>query len=412
MAKLNLNSVSPSVFEYRENGTNSTRTARDEVVSEGRALFYEHARKGRDAIYLASKRAVDNTTRMTDKAYKQANEVFQKDLLLFCAKKACDEEDMDAPETLDEFKKNGAFYRKNEKFMRTLQGIIQQIITPILPAVYSEAVSTFADVVEVGFAETYALSVTSNDIPIFQDSAWGASMSVPFNRFYERSITLNPQPKAATIAMKWHQLVGNGVDFGAFFANLVAGMYAKTMGMWSAMMTAAASNPALIPTGLTGTFSSLNWVSIVNKLAAVNNTAPNNIMGFGNMVALAKVLPTNATGSANADMDAALSMLLGRDYIRDAQLGEFMKVRLMPLMDAVVPGTQNGNVTTILPDDQVWLMAANRRKPLTICYNSYTPIEVELEPRETTGAFEYVLNLTIALDSAAVFAAKVGMLTV
>lgn len=412
MAKLNLNSISPSVFEYRENGANSTRTARDEVVSEGRALFYEHARKGRDAIYLASKRAVDNSPRMNDKAYKQANEIFQKDLLLFCAKKACDEDDMDAPETLEAFKKNGGFYQRNQKFMRTLQGIVQQIVTPILPAVYSEAVSVFADVVEVGFGETYAISVESDEIPIFQDSAWGASRSVPATRFYSRSLTLNPQPKTAEIRMKWHQLVGNGTDFGAYFANIAAGMYAKTMGMWSAAMVAASQDPTLIPSGLTGTFSSLNWVNIVNKLSAVNNTAPTNILGFGNMVALAKVLPTNATGSANADMDAALAMMLGADYIRNAQLGEFMKVRLMPLMDAVVPGTQNSNITTVLPDDKVWLMAANRRKPLTICYNSYTPITVELEPKETNGAFEYILNLTIALDSAAVFASKIANLTV
>lgn len=412
MASLNLNSVSPSIFEYRENGDNSKMTARDEVVSEGRALFYEHARKGRDAIYLASKQPVDNTKHMSDRAYKQANEVFQRDMLLFCAKKVADDLETAAPETLEEFRKNGAFYRRNPVFMRHLQGIIQSIVTPILPAVYSEAVSTFADVVEVGFAETYALTIESNEIPIFQDSAWGASRSVPATRFYARSLTMNPQPKTAEARMKWHQLVGNGTDFGAFFANMVAGMYAKTMGMWSAMMVAASQNTALIPSGLSGTFSSLNWVNVVNKLAAVNNTSPNNIIGFGNMVALAKVLPTNATGSANADMDAALSMLLGREYVRDAQLGEFMKVRLMPLMDAVVPGTQNGEITTVLPDNLVWLMAANRRKPLTIAYNSYTPIEIDLEPRETNGAFEYIMNLTIALDAAAVFASKVGALTV
>lgn len=410
MAKISLNSVSPSAFEYKGENLYS----REAIIAEGRTLFYEHARKGQKALYTAAKKGelVNMDGALSDKAYRKLNEAFQADHLLYCAKKACEITDETAPETIEEFRKCGLAFAQNRTFLKVLQGLYMEIVRPILPAVYSEAVSTFADVVEVGFAETYALSIESNDIPIFQDSAWGASRSVPANRFYARDITLNPQPKTAEIRMKWHQLVGNNVDFGSFFANLVAGMYAKTMGMWSAMMAAAASDPTLIPAGLTNTFSSLNWVRLANKVAAVNNTGINNVIGYGGAVALAKVLPTQATGSTNVDMDAALAMLLGRDYIRDAQLGEFMSVRLMALQDAVVPGTQNGNVTTILSENQVWLMAANRRKPLTIAYNSYTPIQIELEPVETNGAFEYICNLTIALDSAAVFANRVGLVTI
>lgn len=410
MSKISLNSVSPSAFEYKGENLYS----REAIVAEGRTLFYEHARKGQKALYTAAKKGelVNMEGALSDKAYRKLNEAFQSDHLLYCAKKACEITDETAPETIEEFRKNGLAFANNKTFLKVLQGLYMEIVRPILPAVYSEAVSTFADVVEVGFAETYALSIESNDIPIFQDSAWGASRSVPANRFYARDITLNPQPKTAEIRMKWHQLVGNNVDFGSFFANLVAGMYAKTMGMWSAMMSAAASDTSLIPSGLTNTFSSLNWVRLANKVAAVNNTGINNVIGYGGAVALAKVLPTQATGSSNVDMDAALAMLLGRDYIRDAQLGEFMSVRLMPLQDAVVPGTQNGNVSTILSENQVWLMASNRRKPLTIAYNSYTPIQIELEPVETNGAFEYICNLSICLDAASVFANRIGLVTI
>lgn len=410
MSKISLNSVSPSAFEYKGENLYS----REAIVAEGRTLFYEHARKGQKALYTAAKKGelVNMEGALSDKAYRKLNEAFQSDHLLYCAKKTCEITDETAPETMEEFRKNGLAFAKNTTFLKVLQGLYMEIVRPILPAVYSEAVSTFADVVEVGFSETYSLSIESNDIPIFQDSAWGASRSVPANRFYARDITLNPQPKTAEIRMKWHQLVGNNVDFGSFFANLVAGMYGKTMGMWSAMMAAAASDTSLIPSGLTNTFSSLNWVRLANKVAAVNNTGINNVIGYGGAVALAKVLPTQATGSSNVDMDAALAMLLGRDYIRDAQLGEFMSVRLMPLQDAVVPGTQNGNVSTILSENQVWLMASNRRKPLTIAYNSYTPIQIELDPYETNGAFEYICNLTIALDAASVFANRIGLITI
>ena len=275
MSKISLNSVSPSAFEYKGENLYS----REAIVAEGRTLFYEHARKGQKALYTAAKKGemVNMDGALSDKAYRKLNEAFQADHLLYCAKKACEITDETAPETIEEFRKNGLAFAHNKTFLKVLQGLYMEIVRPILPAVYSEAVSTFADVVEVGFAETYALSIESSDIPIFQDSAWGASRSVPANRFYARDITLNPQPKTAEIRMKWHQLVGNNVDFGSFFANLAAGMYAKTMGMWSAMMAAAASDTSLIPSGLTNTFSSLNWVRLANKIAAVNNTSINNV---------------------------------------------------------------------------------------------------------------------------------------
>lgn len=406
--KLSLNSISPSVLEMRENSGD-----RAEIVMEGRILAYEHARRGKTAMNaaLGLSAAELGTEKLNEREYKKLNETFQREHLLYAAKKACEADDTTAPESFDEFKKMGQKFYQNSAFLKVLQGIYQEIVQPILPAVYSEAVSRFADVVEVGFAETYAISVGSSDIPIFQDSAWGASRSVPANRFYAKDFVLNPQPKTAEIRWKWHQLVGNGMDFGAFFANLAAGMYAKTMGMWNEMMAAAASNTALIPTGLIYNFSSVNWVTLANKLAAVNNTDIGNIIAYGNAVALSKVLPTQATGSANVNMDAALATLLGADYIRDAQLGEYMRVRLMALRDAVIPGTQNTGVTTVLDSTKIWLMAGNGRKPMTIAYNAYTPISIEIRPEET-ASFEYILNLTTALDAVSVFSSKVGLVNI
>lgn len=409
--KLSLNSVSPSLFEVRANST-----AREEIIKEGQLLTYEHARRGKTAMNAAIGLAAAELgiEKLSDREYKRLNETFQREHLLYCAKKACELDGTTAPETFEDFKKQGQrFAKNNEAFFRVLQGIYQEILQPILPAVYSEAVSTFADVVEVGFAETYSLTVGSNDIPIFQDSAWGASRSVPANRFYEKSYTLNPSPRTAEVRAKWHQLVGNGYDFGVFFANIVAGMYAKTMGLWNAAMTAAAdpNNTALLPSGLRYNFSSVNWITLANKLAAVNGTSIDNLIAYGGVVPLSKVLPAQATGSVNADMDAALAMMLGADWVRNAALGEYMKVRLMPLRDAIVPGTQNTTVTTILDPTKIWMMAANGRKPMTIAYNSATPISIEIRPEET-ASFEYIFNLTTALDSVSVFSSKVGLINI
>lgn len=405
MAKLNLNSVSNEVFAINGNDQ------REDIVAKGRVLFYEHALKGKMAVLSAKGQNTTVQRTMNDRGYKQLNEQFQRESLLYAAKLACASTGKKAPESWEEFKRNGGEYYGNARFYAVLQGIWQEVIIPILPAVYSEALSDFAETVEIELGQTYAVSIGSNDIPVFQDSSWGASRSVPRNRFYSRDYTLNPTPKSCWITAKWMQLVGTNMDFGVFFANMVAGMYAKTMGVWNEAMTTATEDTSLIPTNLNFTFNNQNWVKGANKIAALNNTTISDVFATGGTVALSKVLPNTVTGSTNVNMDAAIATLLGADYIKACYLGEFMAVRLMPMRDVIIPGTQNTTVETMLSENDIWMLAGNGRKPLTIGYTSGTPISIEMDPTRT-GDFEIGLNLTIALDSVATFASKIAHFTV
>lgn len=405
MAKLNLNSVSNEVFAINGNDQ------REDIVAKGRVLFYEHALKGKMAILSAKGQTTPVQRTMNDRGYKQLNEQFQRESLLYAAKLDCASTGKKAPESWEEFKRNGGEYYGNARFYAVLQGIWQEVIIPILPAVYSEALSDFAETVEIELGQTYAVSIGSNDIPVFQDSSWGASRSVPRNRFYSRDYTLNPTPKSCWITAKWMQLVGTNMDFGVFFANMVAGMYAKTMGMWNEAMTTATEDTSLIPTNLNFTFNNQNWVKGANKIAALNNTTISDVFATGGTVALSKVLPNTVTGSTNVNMDAAIATLLGADYTKAGYLGQFMAVRLMPMRDVIIPGTQNTTVETMLSENDIWMLAGNGRKPLTIGYTSGTPISIEMDPTRT-GDFEIGLNLTIALDSVATFASKIAHFTV
>lgn len=405
MAKLNLNSVSNEVFAINGNDQ------REDIVAKGRVLFYEHALKGKMAILSAKGQNTPVQRTMNDRGYKQLNEQFQRESLLYAAKLACASTGKKAPESWEEFKRNGGEYYGNARFYAVLQGIWQEVIIPILPAVYSEALSDFAETVEIELGQTYAVSIGSNDIPVFQDSSWGASRSVPRNRFYSRDYTLNPTPKSCWITSKWMQLVGTNMDFGVFFANMVAGLYAKTMGVWNEAMTTATEDTSLIPTNLNFTFNNQNWVKGANKIAALNNTTISDVFATGSTVALSKVLPNTVTGSTNVNMDAAIATLLGADYTKAGYLGQFMAVRLMPMRDVIIPGTQNTTVETMLSENDIWMLAGNGRKPLTIGYTSGTPISIEMDPTRT-GDFEIGLNLTIALDSVATFASKIAHFTV
>lgn len=409
--KLSMNSINPGVFKVSAAETNGDN-ARASIVGAGRMLAYEYARKGT----LAMRSALGNKDNeiasvLSAEKYKETNDKFQQSHLLYAARQADAVLGKKGPENFEEFKKNGQNYKNNDLFLKVLMGIYQDILTPILPRVYSEAVGIFADTYEVGFGETQQISIGSNDIVLFADSAWGASRSVPRNRFYSKDYTLNPQPKTAQINAKWMQLVGNNVDFGQFFANISAGMYAKTMGMWNSAMAAAVSDTSLVPSNLSVTFDTQNWVKLANRLAAVNNTSISNIMAIGSYPALAQVLPQDVTGSTNVNMDAAIATLLGADYVRAGYLGEYMAIRLMPLQDVIIPGTQNTTVDTMLSDSLIYMMAGNGRRPMAIGYNSNTPIQLEVDP-SNSGDMELAINITTALDMVAIFSDHIGVCSI
>lgn len=412
MANLSLCSLNPEVFKVCADKDQDRSLDRAKIVAAGRGLFYDFVANGQNAVRLATKSiAPEAKPRMQADQYTELNRKFLNARRMYAAKKACEVTGRTAPQNYDEFRAMQQSFLRDPIFHRVLQGIDQDVINPILPRVFSEAVSVFADMENVGFGETKAITIDSADIPVFQDSAWGASRSVPANRFYTKDITLNPQPKTAEIRAKWAQVVGNDTDFGRYYANIAAGMYAYIMATWSKMMGAAASDTTKIPSGLSYTFDQTNWVTLANKISAVNNTFWGNVYAFGNAVALSKVLPTDVTGTTNVNMDAAIATMLGANFTAQGYLGEYMGVMLMPLVDAIVPGTQFSTVKTVLDPTKIWMLSGNGRKPLTIAFNSDTPISLEWTPSEV-ASLEIVYSLTMAIDSVAVFSSRVGLINI
>ena len=162
---------------------------------------------------------------------------------------------------------------------------------------------------------------------------------------------------------------------------------------------------------LSVTFDTQNWVKLANRLAAVNNTSISNIMAIGSYPALAQVLPQDVTGSTNVNMDAAIATLLGADYVRAGYLGEYMAIRLMPLQDVVIPGTQNTTVDTMLSDSLIYMMAGNGRKPLAIGMNGSDPLELTIDPY-AAGDMSIGLSLTYNIDQVAIFSDHIGVVSI
>ena len=405
------NSIDLDRFNVNSAEFNGVEKERAEIVTQGRLLMMERNGKDTNALHLLENKPADYVPRLTDQGYAAANQDTREKLFLYAAKRACAVSGEVAPSDYQSFLKNQKKFMRDRDFLKVLAGIVRDIITPVLPVTMSNALGYLAETVNVPLGETYELDVASNDIFVFEDDSWGASRSKPSNYLYTRTTTLNPTPRTCKVTVKWYQMIGNDVDLGRFFNSIAAGMVSKIVALTMAQMTAAASNAVFMPSNLKFTNTSANWVTAAARVSALNGTGYYNTIAIGHPSALTKALPSGMVNASSVNLDAALATMLGVEWARYGYLGEYMGVRMMPLLDAIVPGTQNTSMTSLVPNDKIWMLATNGLKPIYIGMEDGTPIEIQLDPRET-GDMTLDIITTMSIDAKAVFGSRLAQITV
>lgn len=399
MESLKLNNAPASLF------IGSSSDERKDLVAGGRLLLSEaHGRKA------AEVRGEKFETRLNDAKYQETNEKLTQRTMLFCAKIAAAAKGEDAPADYAEFLKGGRKWASDHNFLRCLQGITSEVIAPLLPYTTSNALGALAFVDKVGIGQTYEVNVLSNDIFLFQDSAWGASRSVPKNYLYSKSIAINPKPRTAAAKIKWYQLVGNeqgGADIGRYYLALAGGSNNKILALWNAAMTAGVSNAAFVPSYLKKTgYSTANWIALAKAVSQANGLPRESIIAYGDWAALSKVLPS---GTAQ---DAALTMQLGNEWFSKGFMGTCMGVPLAPIQNAYVAGTVNSaSPTEMLSASTIYMLprAGEGFAPVYIIFED-DPIVLEMTP-EQTGDMTIDVNMTISVEAKGVFSSKVGVIS-
>lgn len=408
---ITFNSIDRAKFNANSAEFNGVEKERADIVTAGRLLMME--RNGRDynALRLLEKKSADFTALLDDNTYAATNRNTKEKLFLYAAGRTCAVSGEIAPESYGDFLKNQKKFMSDPTFLKVLAGIIRDIVTPVFPVTMSNALGYLAETVNVPMGETYELDIASNDIFAFEDDSWGASRSKPSNYLYTKTTTLNPTPRTCKVTIKWYQMVGNDVDLGRFFNSIAAGMVSKITALVMKQMIAAASNSTFLPSNLKFTNTSANWVTAAARVAALNGTGYTNAVAIGHPSALNKVLPSGAVNLSSVNLDAALATMLGVEWARYGYLGDYMGVRLMPLVDSIVPGTQNTSMTSLVPADRIWMLAANGLKPVYVGIEDGTPIEIQLDPRET-GDMTIDIITTMSIDCKGVFGSKLAQITV
>lgn len=406
---INFNSINMDKFNANSAEFNGVEKERADIVTQGRLLMMERNGRDTNALRVLEKKPNEYTAMLTEQGYAEMNKDTKERIMLYAAARSCSVSGEIAPAEYGDFLKSQKKFMRDRDFLKVLAGIIRDIITPVLPITMSNALGYLAETVNVPLGETYELDVASNDIFAFEDDSWGASRSKPSNYLYTRTTTLNPTPRTCKVTIKWYQMVGNDTDLGRFFNSIAAGMVSKITALTMVQMANAVTG-GLIPSKLQFTNTSANWVTAAARVSALNGTGYYNTIAIGHPSALTKALPSGMVNASSVNLDAALATMLGVEWARYGYLGEYMGVRMMPLVDAIVPGTQNTSMISLVPSDKVWMMASNGLKPVYVGMEDGTPIEIQLDPRET-GDMTLDIITTMSIDAKAVFGSKLAQIT-
>lgn len=409
---IKFNSVNHDIFNCRAaEFAADAGQQRAKLITCGRMLMADNAGKSNDAMRQLMNKPTEYTAMLSAQDYAKTNRNFKEKMMLFAASRACAISGENAPSDYGEFMRDQRRYLSDKTFLKVLQGIVRDIVSPLLPITMSNALDWIAETVSVPLGKTYELDIMSNDVFLFEDDSWGASRSKPSNYLYSQPITLNPTLRTAKATIKWYQLVGNDVDMGRFFNSIAAGLYSKITAMAMAKMTAATSDTTIVPANLQFTNTSQNFVTAANRVAMVNGTYYRNTVAIGHPTALAAALPSGMVNASSVNLDAALATLLGVEWARYGYLGEYMGIRMMPLQDAVVPGTQNTSITGVIPTNKIWIMPMGGYRPIYVGMEEGTPITVELNPSETADMTIDII-VSASLDAQPVFGNKIAVITV
>ena len=394
MSSFKMNSAPISLFEGKDERSN--------LVAAGRVVLREA--NGRMAKF--AKNGSDYTGSLTDDRYAKTSQQAKTAILMYCAKRASVLDGREAPESYEEFQRRGSDYYTNQVFVKTLSGIVTDIIRPMVPYVLNNAMGRLAQMVNVPLGKTYEIAVQSNDFFVWQDSSWGASRSVPENTLYPAVVTLNPKPISGETSVKWYQLVGNDADFGVWLNAMMKGLYNKITAQWYAALSSAAANTKYTPSYLQASgFTSANLNTIVEALMAANDVNADQLLIFGRRPVLAKLLPTSTA------VDAALTYGLGEEWMRNGFLGVVQGIPVFEMKNARLPGQANGAGGMVMTDTNAYIAArvGDGYAPIYIGVEEGTPITLELTPRETADMTLNV-NMTASLDVKPVFASKMGLI--
>lgn len=403
--KININSAIAAL-----NATKISADERENLIMSGSILVLETAARACNAARVTAGRPiVDYGSQFATTADFNAKKAkVADDILYFCAKRVNDFAGLPTDRN-DRSTFTDVSLATNGAFMNLLSGIISQIQYSITPPLVNELVGEMASTITVPKGQTAEIEITSNAVFKWEDASWTSLRSVPRDKLYNSSITVNPTPKAVRFEINFYQMVGNNGNLIDSIAAVAGGYAAKLMQAFTTAFTTAAANTRYIPSSRKATsYTDDNWATIVRNVAAANRVRRDQVIAYGDFLALRKVLPDNAT------LASAIMTLMGEEYFKNGYLQSHDGVQLFEVAPTVSPETINTTMTAVWPTNVIVLAArANMRyAPMIIGFEEGGEGRVDLTPGENVIATGKIQGMSYAsFEIVPVFTSAIGIIT-
>lgn len=407
-----LNNIPSSLFAYRSSdnvanktirvnsGSGTKELNRDKIVSMGQLATKEYFGKKAN---LNSSNLEKFESRITN--YDSFQHNVWADTIRYCAEVAAKVYNRPAYNSMEEVW-NDRSLATDPIFVRTLQDISLEVITPLYSQVIPAALDRMVDFRKGEFGRSTVVDIKSNDFFVFDDDSWGSVSSKPYQRLYKKQITLTPEPYTAKFKIYWYSDVVGG-EAGSYYAALMRGAYSKMYAIVLETFKKGFASADYNPASYTfDTFSMENWTNGIMLSEALNGVSREQLMAVGTLTSLSKVLPTIGEPALLAGIQGEI----GVEWVRNGYLGKVVGIDLIEAGMAVVPGTQNYEPKFVSLDDpdkrNIYLMAKVGSAPLVGVIPNGSPITITFTPRETADV-SIDVSMTIVFDVKAAFSSKI-----
>lgn len=326
------------------------------------------------------------------KEYEKKNALFNEALCKYIVEKSGDQY------TGLEMFKNPMTFAGNTALFRAFQTVLAQAITPTVPMMVSNNYSQLFDVMQVGWGEIPKFEVESNQYFTVYDLAEGiqsGSQQTTYNTEY----TIPTYKRSISVEVDWYRVAAGKQDWGKFGAKVAksfeAYIYASAVNGMSKCVTNA---PTLGIAGyVAANLTDKNWITVAQNVRLANGGA--DVYALGTPIALTNVLPS----------DAAFRFAPTDDIVTVGYLPAYKSVPMVPLDQAIVPGTINSaSISTVLPDDLIFMIAMGSYKPVKVVFegNNVTVAEDPMRTRDLT----YGLTLSMNIGCDTIVGSKFGVI--
>lgn len=285
---------------------------------------------------------------------------------------------------------------KNETVRSNFEAVIAEVVNAIAPSVTSADYARFlAEVRQVGWGDTARFIIRSNELFKVNEIAEGVNRGV-LQPIFDNEVTVNPSPIEIATAIDWYAVAAGVFDWGDFGLRAGRSFEAYIFLKVIAAMTSVTAD--MVGAGYVANgYTTQNWTNLVQRVSAANGGVP--VYAIGSLGALAKINTTGANG-------LGLQYFVGEDYLSKGYIDKFIGARMIPVDPALVPTTINSAATLAVPDDKIYLVAADAYKPVKIVFEG-TSMTVERIPEETTDK-RYGIRIQMRVGVSAIVGSKFG----